>query len=232
MCYTIEINLTREQLEKRFQASLDKHLPYRKQNRVSAFSLPECPVICSDSPSEIRLFRWGLVPFWSRDEQYANEIRLKTFNAKSETLQGKASFRNLIKSKRCLVPVDGFYEWQARGTEKQPFLINLTDRNIFSLAGLFDYWTNRETGEILRTFTIITTAANPLMEKIHNTKKRMPVILRQEDESAWIGQNSYSEKAISLLKPYDEHQMVATEVEKELFMKKKLPDQGNLFIGL
>jgi putative SOS response-associated peptidase YedK len=121
MCYTIEINLTREQLEKRFNASLDKHLPYRKQQRASAFTLPDCPVITSENYSEIRLYKWGLIPFWSKDENYAREIRLKTFNAKAETITDKASFKHLIKSKKCLVLVNGFYEWQARGKEKQPY---------------------------------------------------------------------------------------------------------------
>ena len=220
MCYTIEINLTREQLEKRFNATLDKHLPYRKQNRVSAFTLPDCPVICSDQPDTIKLFKWGLIPFWSRDEKYAREIRLKTFNAKAETLTTKASYRHLIKSKKCLVLTNGFYEWQARGKEKQPYFLNVIDTEAFALAGLHDSWTNRQTGEILETFTIITTAANPLLEKIHNTKKRMPVILTQNDEGMWIDSDLPLEKTLGLLRPFDEKLMVAEVVDKELFKRQ------------
>ncbi len=228
MCYTIEINLTREQLQARFNATLDKHLPYRKQNRASAFSLPECPVICAENPSEIKLYKWGLVPFWSRDEAYAREIRMKTFNAKSETITEKASFRHLVKEKRCLVLVNGFYEWQARGKEKQPFFIRIKEADAFALAGLYDQWTNKVTGELLDTFTIITTSANPLMEKIHNTKKRMPVILNAEDENAWIDASLPLEKTISFLKPFSEKNMLAEEVDKVLFQKTSqnnmLPD--------
>ncbi len=221
MCYTIEINLTREQLEKRFNAQLDKHLPYRKQNRVQAFALPYCPVVCADEPGKIKLYKWGLIPSWSRDEQYAKEIRMKTFNAKAETITQKASYRHLIKEKKCLVLTNGFYEWQARGREKQPYFLNVKDTEAFALAGLYDQWTNRITGEMLDTFTIITTAANPLLAKIHNTKKRMPVILKQNDEDKWIDPDLPLEKTLSYLKPFDEKQMIAEEVDKALFQRKK-----------
>jgi putative SOS response-associated peptidase YedK len=226
MCYTIEINLTREQLQLRFNATMDKHLPYRKQQRASAFSLPECPVICSENPSEIKLYKWGLVPFWSKDEAYTNEIRMKTFNAKAETITEKASFRHLIKSKKCLVLVNGFYEWQARGKEKQPYFIQVKNSDAFALAGLYDQWTNRITGELIDTFTIITTRANPMMEKIHNTKKRMPVILNAQDEYAWIDASLPLEKTLSFLNPFDEADMSAEEVDKTLF--QKLPKNSSL----
>ena len=219
MCYTIEINLTREQLEKRFNARLDKNLPYRKQNRVSAFAIPDCPVICSDAPGEIKLFKWGLIPSWSRNEEYAKEIRMKTFNAKSETITEKASFRHLVKTRKCLVLTNGFYEWQARGKEKQPYFIQVKDTEAIALAGLFDSWTNRMTGEILNTFTIITTRANPLLEKIHNTKKRMPVILDRDDELKWIDPVLPLEKTLGYLQPFNEALMVAEEVDKELFRR-------------
>ncbi len=229
MCYTIEINLTREQLEKRFNASLDKHLPYRKQQRASAFTLPDCPVITSENNSEIRLYKWGLIPFWSKDENYAREIRLKTFNAKAETITDKASFKHLIKSKKCLVLVNGFYEWQARGKEKQPYFLTVKDAEAFALAGLYDKWTNRETGEILETFTVITTRANPLLEKIHNTKKRMPVILKSEDEKIWIDPDLPLERTLSFLAPYKEELMHAEEVEKKLFARKSAEEDPALF---
>jgi putative SOS response-associated peptidase YedK len=226
MCYTIEINLTREQLEKRFQATLDNHLPYRKQQRVSAFSLPECPVICADNPSEIRLYKWGLIPMWSRDEDYAREIRTKTFNAKAETITEKASFRHLIRTRKCLVLTNGFYEWQARGREKFPYYIKLQESEIFALAGLHDSWTNKSTGEILNTFTIITTQANPMMEKIHNTKKRMPAILSEEDEREWCNPQLPLEKTLSFLHPFNEKKMLAEEVDKALFRRKKEEEEN------
>jgi len=225
MCYTIEINLTREQLEKRFNAQLAVHLPYRKQNRVSAFSLPECPVICSKNPNAIQLYRWGLIPRWTRDEKYAGEIRMKTFNAKAETITQKVSYRHLIRSEKCLVLVNGFYEWQARGKEKQPYFINVRDAEAFALAGLYDCWTNKATGEMHHTFTIITTAANPLMEKIHNTKKRMPVILNQEDENQWLNTSIPVDETLKFLKPFSEELMEAGEIDKSLFRRTPPPEE-------
>lgn len=230
MCYTIEINLTREQLEKRFKAKLDEHLPYRKQNRVSAFSLPDCPVICSESPSEIKLLKWGLIPAWSRDEEFADEIRMKTFNAKSETLIEKPSFRHLVKSRRCLVLTNGFYEWQTRGKLKQPYFIRLKDSEAFALAGLHDSWTNETSGEKLDTFTVITTRANAMMEEIHNTKKRMPVIIDRDDELNWIDPELPQQKIKSFLEPFGQEAMYAEEVDRSLFRKKDGDDpQKSLF---
>ncbi|MBA7550789.1 hypothetical protein ES705_43312 [subsurface metagenome] len=122
MCYTIEINLTREQLEKRFKASLGKHLPYRKQQRVSAFSLPECPVICSDESDSIKLYAWGLIPFWAKDAKTADKIRMRTFNARAETIAEKASYKHAIRTKKCLVLTNGFYEWQTMEKNKTTLL--------------------------------------------------------------------------------------------------------------
>ncbi|MBN1952299.1 MAG: SOS response-associated peptidase [Bacteroidales bacterium] len=231
MCYTIEINLTREQLEKRFRARLDEHLPYRKQNRVNAFSLPQCPVICTDNPKEIRLYTWGLIPSWSKDKEFAGEIRLKTFNAKSETLDEKPSFRHLVKGKRCLVLTNGFYEWQTLGKLKQPYFIGVKHEEAFALAGLYDSWTDRSSGEIIETFTVITTPANPLMEEIHNTKKRMPLILEKKSEEKWIDPSVPLEKLTDFFRPFNQEAMYAEKVDKELFRTSKDvdPDQKKLF---
>ena len=224
MCYTIEINLTREQLEKRFNATLNKNLPYRKQQRANAFSLPDCPVVTSENPNEIVLKTWGLIPKWVKDEAYARNIRTKTFNAKSETLLDKPSFRHTVQAQKCLVLTNGFYEWQTRNKFKQPYFIGVKDEEAFALAGLYDNWTNRETGELLSTFTIITTRANPMMEEIHNTKKRMPVILSRKDEETWIDPELQVDKSLSYLKPYEEKRMFAEEVDKALFKRSKKGD--------
>jgi putative SOS response-associated peptidase YedK len=229
MCYTIAINLTREQLRKRFNSAIDPDLSYRKSQWVNAFSLPDCPVICSENPSSIRLFTWGLIPFWTKDEKYASEIRKKTFNAKAETVAGKASYRHLIQTRKCLVLTSGFYEWQARGKEKQPYFITIKDSEALALAGLYDHWTNPVSGEIINTFTIITTQANPMMENIHNTKKRMPVMLTEKDESKWLNPELALTETLSLLKPFDEKRMFAEEVDRYLFSKKKQDDQQLLF---
>ncbi len=214
MCYTIKINLTREQIEKRFKAVLQQPELFASGDRINAFSLPRVPVICCDNPEEIRLFFWGLIPFWVKNLVSANEIRRKTFNAKAETLTEKPSFKNSINSKRCLVVVSGFYEWQTTENKKIPYLMSLKDQPIFALAGLYDIWKNPENNEIFKTFTIITTKANPKMEEIHNLKKRMPVILSCEDEKRWLSPELTSTEMTRIFEPYPQDQMEFEKIDK------------------
>lgn len=186
MCYTIKIDLTREELERQFGAKLGSDEVYTPGDRVSAFALPRVPVICNDNTAEIRTLFWGLIPYWVKNTEQAKDIRMKTFNARSESLAEKASYRHLIGHRRCIVLVNGFYEWQTNEKRKIPYLIGMTDKSPFALAGLYDKWKNPETSEIVSTFTIITTRANPLLEVIHNTKKRMPVILSPDQKNQWL----------------------------------------------
>ncbi|MBN1144756.1 MAG: SOS response-associated peptidase [Bacteroidales bacterium] len=212
MCYTIKIDLTREELEKRFGAKLSEPKKYQRELKVNAFSLPLLPVICNDNTGEIRLYHWGLVPNWVKDANNASEIRTRTFNARSETLAEKPSFRHVLNKKRCLVLTNGFYEWQTSGNEKIPYFIGLSEQPAFALAGLYDQWTNRETGEELNTFTIITTRANPMMEEIHNIKKRMPVILAPEAEKHWLDL-SMNPDSTGVFEPFPENLMFAEKLK-------------------
>ncbi len=230
MCYTIEKNLTREQLEKRFGAKFKPNRPYSPGKRVSAFSLPNVPVIKSTARGEITTLVWGLIPFWVKDREGADQIRMKTFNARAETLLQKPSFKHTIKSHRCLVLTNGYYEWQHQSNEKIPYFISLKDDIAMPLAGLYDQWVDHNTGEIIEGFTIITTKANFLLEKIHNTKKRMPVILTGEDEEKWL--NSFIEASMleKILTPLDESLIDVKQVDKKMFQKRETRNsQGSLF---
>lgn len=214
MCYTININLTRNELEKRFGAKFSEPSSFHPGYYFNAFDLPELPVIRSEEPDSIGMVKWGLIPFWVKDSAAAEEIRRKTFNARAETLLEKPSFRGSVKSKRCLVLCRGFYEWQQRNGDKIPHYIYLRGEPPIALAGLYEDWTDRETGEVLKTCTIITTAANPMMEKIHNTKKRMPVILAGDSEKSWIDPNLGAEKALASLRPVKENRMAYHTISK------------------
>jgi putative SOS response-associated peptidase YedK len=212
MCFHISLTKERKIIEGRFDASFGD-LFFEIIYHVSAFSYPILPVISNEDPSKIQLFSWGLIPFWAKDEGAARKIREQTLNAKAETLSVKPSFRHAIKTKRCLVPADGFYEWQHVKNKTYPFYIRLKGHPLFAFAGIWDAWENNKTNETLKTFSIITTQANPLLAVIHNTKKRMPVILRPEDERRWLSDIPVDE-AISLLAPYDEKAMEAHTVSK------------------
>ncbi len=227
MCFTINVNIIKEEMERRFNIPLLDPDSYRPSYYYHAYELPKIPVISSAEPDGIALYQWGLIPSWTRNEEYANDIRYKTFNARSETITEKPSFRNAVKSNRCLVISRGFYEWQTVGKEKFPYYVYLTDEKIFTFAGLFDVWTNHRTGEITKTFSIITTRANPLMEKIHNIKKRMPVILEDEDEKKWLDISIPVSESLALLKPFNEEEMEAHTISRLITKRgvnKNVPD--------
>lgn len=124
------------------------------------------------------LFRWGLVPFWAKEEK----IGYKMINARAETIAEKPAYRQAFQKRRCIIPLSGFIEWKAEGEGKRPFRISLKDEPIMSVAGIWETWESAE-GKKLRTFSIVTTEANSFMSKIHD---RMPVILKQESEEAWL----------------------------------------------
>ncbi len=202
MCYTIEINLSKHALENRFGVK-SRPRDFTPRYVVSAFSMPEIPVIAGEEEKVIDFFRWGLIPSWTRDEQSAKEIRLKTFNARAETIAEKPAFRDAFRKRRCLVLVHGFFEWHEWNKKKYPFYIRLRNNEPFALAGIYDQWLNKETGELITSVSIVTTEANSIMQKIHNTKKRMPVILPKSKEFEWIDQTVPAEKAGEMLKPFD-----------------------------
>ena len=139
----------------------------------------DVPVIVSNSPNRMQMMRWGLIPHWAKDES----IGYKMINARAETITEKPAYRGLIRSKRCIVPASGFYEWQdAGGKGKQPYYIHADAGEYLPFAGLYDIWKNPEGREIY-SFTIITTQPTANLQSIH---KRMPVILEPKAEELWL----------------------------------------------
>lgn len=201
MCFSVNVNLIKEELENRYGATLIDPDKYRPSYYYHAFSLPEIPAICSGKPKTIQLLKWGLIPSWTKNIDDANSIRFKTFNARAESIDRKPSFSSSFKSRRCFVPVKGFYEWQHAGNEKIPWYIYPSDEEILSIAGLYDEWIENSTGEAYSTFSIITTDANDLMAEIHNSARRMPVILDKSAETRWIDLSTSPEDALRLLRP-------------------------------
>jgi putative SOS response-associated peptidase YedK len=201
MCFSVNVNLIKEELENRYDATLIDPDKYRPSYYYHAFGLPEIPAICSGNTEKIRLLKWGLIPSWVRSIDDANAIRYKTFNARSESIDTKPSFSSSFRSKRCIVPIKGFFEWQHVGNEKIPWYIYHFENEILSIAGLFDEWTENNTGEIFSTFSIVTSDANVLMAQIHNSAKRMPVILDRSSEKEWLDISTPLPDCLKLLKP-------------------------------
>jgi putative SOS response-associated peptidase YedK len=196
----------------------DKFADIEENPHYNAAPSQSLPVIPNTS-DRVELFKWGLVPAWAKDLKTTKPI-----NARAETITTSPMFNRLIRSKRCLVPADSFYEWQIKEvpentlfdlpaspkkgkTIKQPYRIMRQDEDLFSFAGLWDEWLDKSTGEILKSFTIITTEANEVVKPIHD---RMPVILTPEAEELWLDPNE--KDVLDLLQPFDASQMKAYRI--------------------
>ena len=201
MCFTVNVNLIKEELQNRYGATLIDPDKYRPSYYYHAFGLPSLPAICSGDTSRIQLLKWGLIASWTKGIDQANIIRYKTFNARSESINTKPSFTSSFRTKRCIIPVRGFFEWQHVGNEKIPWYIYHSENEVISIAGIYDDWIEDNTGEVFSTFSIVTTEANELMARIHNSGKRMPVILDRSSEKEWINISITHEEALGLLTP-------------------------------
>jgi len=209
---------------KRFSAVFLEEVPFKRQYHASSFDLPKLPVITNEQPTQIQLFTWGLIPFWVKDQKTAEEVRLKTMNARAESIFEKPSFRHAAGKQHCLVLADGFFEWQEVEGRNYPYYIRLKNQEPFAMAGLWDTWRNPTTAEVIQTYTVITTQANPLMERIHNKKKRMPVILPKNKECEWITPSLSKQAAEPLLVPYDEELMEAYTISRLITSRQRNPN--------
>lgn len=155
---------------------------------------------------ELTFFRWGLIPSWAKDIN----IGARMINARSETVAEKPSFRAAFKRRRCLIPADGFYEWQKLNGGKQPMFIHPAEgeKRPFALAGLWEVWRDPD-GSALQSCTILTTKPNELIAPIHN---RMPVIIEEEDYDLWLHPEPNPELGLHLLRPYPAEKMTAYPV--------------------
>ena len=173
------------------------------QPRYNIAPMQIVPVV-RDAESErvISALKWGLVPSWSKDAEIGNRM----INARAETLTEKPSFREAFAKRRCLIPTSGFYEWKKTDLgAKQPFYFYLKEKEVFGFAGLWEEWLDQKSGELLETFTIITTAANDVLKPVHD---RMPVIVKAENYDEWLDPKiKDTEKLEKLLAPYPANEM-------------------------
>ena len=175
MCYLPKITKKKEELQRHFDAKITGLDQFDPSEVIKAFDFPKTPVITDQNEHEIQLYQWGLIPYWAD----ASWNRNYTLNARIETLDKKPSFKNIVNN-RCLILVNGFYEWQHVRSSKIKYEIGF-DNELFALAGLYDHWADT------KTYTVVTTEAQGVMKEIHNTKLRMPFALYSQDEmSAWL----------------------------------------------
>lgn len=226
MCYTISNNNKEEAtLQKLLGPSYPRKTAKSKARYcVSGFTHPDWPVISADNPNEFQHFYWGLIPNWTPNSFQAKQFRVNNLNSKSETIFTKPSFAEPIKKQRCLIPVTGFFEWRSLNNKKYPYHIQLKNEEIFCLGGIYDEWTNKETGETIKTFSIVTTEANPLMEKIHNVKFRMPFILTMDKAKNWLLPNLSESDLKSMMLPLNENLMTAYTISHRITSKTENPN--------
>jgi len=159
----------------------------------NAYPSQQLPVVVAEGEQlKCELYQWGLVPSWAKD----TSIGFKLSNARSETAAEKPSFKHAFRQRRCLVPVDGWYEWLREGKNKQPYYHCRKDKQIIWLAGLWENWVSKETGENIRSFTILTQEASGKAAKIHN---RMPVFINPDEALSWLDKNQQNIETINSL---------------------------------
>lgn len=208
MCGRYTLTAEEDRLQQRFLFELNRKMLLEMRYNIAPQQ--DAPVVVFDqSGRQLRMMRWGLVPFWAREASIGNRM----INARGETVAEKPSYRKPFQRSRCLVLADGFYEWkkgQGKG-RKTPMRIVRPDREPFAFAGLWETWKG-QAGQPLHTFTIITTEANSMMKDIHD---RMPVILEPGEEPLWLGEEKVSvEQLHCLLDPYPDELLTAYQVPR------------------
>jgi putative SOS response-associated peptidase YedK len=199
----------------------EQFTPHYHEN---GFDFLSAPVVTAEEPKMMQLMNWGFIPWWMKSMADGLRIRTQTLNCISEEMFEKPSFRDAAKEgKRCLIPCSGFFEWlwmDAKGKTKIPYYISLNDQPLFSIAGLYSNWRDKDSGHQYWTYSVLTTAANPYMEKIHNSKKRMPVILPREYEKDWLNPNLTKDDVLALCQPLDDRLMKGYTISRLITSKK------------
>lgn len=172
--------------------------------RYNIAPMQAAPIIQSIAPRKLLVAQWGLLPHWTKDVKIAHQL----INARSETIDTKAAFRELLSTHRCIVPADGFYEWHREGKQRLPHFIHRRDSALLSMAGLWSRWRSPD-GLDVETFTIITAAANDDMKELH---ERMPIFFTDEQRALWLSDTRDEAAVKGLLKAPLAKQLTLTAV--------------------
>jgi len=183
---------------------------------------PSQPVVIireETTGNKLSAVRWGLIPHWAKDEKIGNKL----INARAETVQEKPSFRDAFKSRRCLIPATGFFEWKHHGRMKQPYFIKMKNGGLFAMAGVWESWRSPD-GKVIESCSIITTEANGIVGKIHD---RMPVIIPAQSYGLWLSSASNGQSFLEYLKPHSPFTMTSYPVSS---MVNQVKNEGEVCI--
>lgn len=216
MCYHKSVKATAKEIADAMLAPFPQADQFQPVYHANGFAHPDLPVLSMEGGRSINLFNWGLIPFWVKDWTSAAKLRNQTLNAGSEDVFEKVSFRDAIKLRRCIVPVTGFYEWKHVGKDKIPFYIHPKVQPVFYLAGIYSKWTEPVTKAAMYTYSILTGEANELMADIHNSAKRMPLMIDARNLDAWIDPGLPKEGIIELIHPCNDRGIAAYTVSRDI----------------
>lgn len=225
MCYHYSITLDNGEIEVRFSAKFKPEYYFNKVYHNNGYNHNPMPVITADEPDTVSMYNWGLIPHWVKTAEDAKKLSNQTLNAKGETVFDLPSFRSYIGKKRCLVLADGFYEWMHVGKEKIPHYIYMKDKKPFAFAGIYSHWIDPKTNETIKTYSILTTDANSKMKKIHNSKERMPVILRPETERMWLKPDLIKDEIKNLIMPLEDELIESHTISKLITSRTESSNQ-------
>jgi putative SOS response-associated peptidase YedK len=195
MCGRYRLSRRKQLVEEYFDTESDEPEWTPRYNIAPSQPVPVIRQNPKEPRRELSLMRWGLIPSWAKDASDAARM----INARSETAGTKPAFRDAVKSRRCLIPADGFYEWQRVGKIKQPYCFEVGNAAMFAFAGIWDRWKD-PSGNWLKTCSILTTTPNAVTSPVHD---RMPVILDPDSYDLWLDPGMQDTVAASeMLKPY------------------------------
>ena len=230
MCYHKSQTNSIDYLAEYYSASYSDLMAelYHTHYHENGFDFLPSAIITSENKQELLPFNWGLIPWWTKGLDAGLKLRVQTLNCISEEMYDKPAFRDAAKEgKRCLIPCSGFFEWRwmdEKGKSKVPYYVSLPGKNLFSIAGLYSTFRDRTTDQRYPTYTVLTTRANTLMEKIHNSKRRMPVIIPREYEQDWLNPNLSQDDVLSLCQPIAGGLMEGHTISKLITNKKEETD--------
>lgn len=199
MCGRYRLSRRKQILEERFGAEGEDDWSPR-YNIAPTQMVPVVRQHPKEPRRDLSQLRWGLIPSWSKDASGA----ARAINARTETVATLPAFRDSFRSRRCLIPADGFYEWQKRGSAKQPYCFEVDDGELFAFAGIWDRWKDPD-GQWIRSCSILTTTPNAVTSPVHD---RMPVILDADNYELWLDPGmTDTAAALEMVRPFDARRM-------------------------
>ena len=204
MCGRYTITKQKKDVENQFDVKIDEYIYKINYNAAPTQILP---VITNDQLNKVNFFKWGLVPYWAKNQNIGN----KMINARIETITEKPAYKQAIHKRRCIIIADGYYEWMETSRGKKPYHITMNKNQLFAFAGIWESWKNNQ-GEIVKTFSIITQDAYNEIAHIHH---RMPVKLNPKEKLFWLNAET-AEQAIEYVKTQEKYEFKTNEVSTEV----------------